>query len=388
MTYANQYNMWNGTSSQRIETTTTPQAVGRVRRLDETPERCRRNKERQTEISSDKDVTDAFLKFTFLPKIKETKSLQACKEPITMERDFYQSLSYLANHYGLQPKSTKEFGYPYNMALAIYDVEEQLKIKVSDWEEVRLIKNKGKVFLTSEERYNTGATLYYIPILPLYRLSKINGYKKTYHLLLSVCSYLYHIADIPCYRQEGSYLYYMYEMLKECFEEDDETADSVNLLNEIRIAEWVGDFIEQKICSHKNLELLEHRIKLFQPKDDLETNCLEIARKTYQIFTDYPNNSIFTKVQQTVKMENDDDDDEIDNIVTMDKYISFCADVKGSLFENLFQNVNNELQEYGQIEEPVIIKHFDDSRVDFGSLDFENQIFNLIEELIDLLNNF
>lgn len=275
------------------------------------------------------------------------------------------------------------------MALAIRDVQEQLKIKVSDWEEIKLIKKEGKIYLTSEERYSTGATLYYIPVLPLYRLSKIKKREKTYHLLLSICSYLYHIADIPYYRQEESYLYYLYEMLKECFEEDDETEDSVNILAEIKKALWVGDFMEQKVYNHKNLEFFQYRIKRFQPQDDLDNICLEIAQKTYQIFTDYPNNTIFKNANRLVKMETDDDDCENDeNMITMDKYISFCADGKGFLFQNLFQNVNNELQEYGQIEEPVIIKHFNDSRFDFNSLDFENQIFNLFEELIDLLNNF
>lgn len=81
------------------------------------------------------------------------------------------------------------------------------------------------------------------------------------------------------------------------------------------------------------------------------------------------------------------DDEADDNIVTMDKYISFCADAQGYLFNTLFQSVNNELQEYGQIEEPAVIKYFDNPNADTSNLDFEHQIFNLIEELIDLMTN-
>ena len=84
-----------------------------------------------------------------------------------MERDFYRSLSQLAEHYGIIPKPTQALGYPYNIALALKDIEEQLKLKVSDWEEIKLIQDSKKVFFTSEERYNTGATLYYIRPLGL-----------------------------------------------------------------------------------------------------------------------------------------------------------------------------------------------------------------------------
>jgi hypothetical protein len=91
--------------------------------------------------------------------------------------------------------TTRHLGYPYNIALALDDIQKQLKNKVRDWEEIRLIEEKGKTYFTSEERYNTGAILYYIPIVPLYRLSKNPKRKQAVQLLQSVCSYLYHIAN-------------------------------------------------------------------------------------------------------------------------------------------------------------------------------------------------
>ncbi len=40
------------------------------------------------------------------------------------------------------------------------DVEEKLKSKVLDWEEIRLVQDSKKTYFVSEERYNTGATLF------------------------------------------------------------------------------------------------------------------------------------------------------------------------------------------------------------------------------------
>ena len=77
----------------------------------------------------------------------------------------------MAEHYGLNPISTKHLGYPYNIALALDDIQKQLKNKVRDWKEILVIEEKGKTYFTSEERYNTGAILYYIPIVPLSPLS-------------------------------------------------------------------------------------------------------------------------------------------------------------------------------------------------------------------------
>lgn len=36
----------------------------------------------------------------------------------------------------------------------------------------------------------------------------------------------------------------------------------------------------------------------------------------------------------------------------MEKYVSFCADDKGILFQTLFDSVNTEFQECTEIEEP------------------------------------
>ena len=172
MNYAQTYHIGNYHNARTAKATTIAPPVKRVCQFDAKAKGCKRSTERQTEISTNSDVANGFLKCSFLPKLKETKTVQACRKSDKTERDFFQSLSKLAKHYNIQPAQTKQFAYPYNMALAMADVEEKLKSKVLDWEEIRLVQDSKKTYFVSEERYNTGATLFYIPVSPLYHFLK------------------------------------------------------------------------------------------------------------------------------------------------------------------------------------------------------------------------
>nr|WP_288834410.1 hypothetical protein [uncultured Flavobacterium sp.] len=386
MTYATTYHSGYDTTTQRIQTKATTPPIRRVRKLDETNKRCKRNLQGQKAVRTSTDVANGFLRTSFLPVLVETKTEKACKKTAKTERDFYQSLSQLATHYNINPIHTQPFGYPYNIALAIWDTKEKLKNKVRYWEEIKLVQDSKKTFFTSEERYNTNSTLFYIPVVPLYRLLKNKKRKHSAQLLLSVCSYLYHSVNIPYYRQENSFLYYQYEMLKEWLLTDDSTEETPIYLNEFEQAEWIGDKMEQKIFNTANLTFFKKRLNSFKSKDVFEQDCLKLAQEAYALLEQYPNENVFRNARPND--EADENEEETDNILTMDYYISFYADGKGWLNENIIQCVNNELQEYGQIEEPSIVKRFDGSDITANNLDFENRLFALIGELIYLLNHF
>ena len=394
MKYATKNHIGKNKNTRKTKAKTTAPTVGRICRLDEAGQKRFGNTERPTEISSDKPTSDGFLKCTFLPKLKKNdfqKSISSEKSLIQIQRknaktekDFYQSLSQLAEYYGLNPISTKHLGYPYNIALALDDIQKQLKNKVRDWEEIRLIEEKGKTYFTSEERYNTGAILYYIPIVPLYRLSKNPKRKQAVQLLQSVCSYLYHIAGVPYYRKQDSYLFWMYEMVTEWITSDDENEETPIYLSEIKQAEHIGDFMEQKIYNHHNLTRFKDHLKNFKAKDRFDNDCFMLARKIFSLYQQYPNATIYQNLQSNTETE----EYESDTIVSMDKYISFCAEAKGLMFQTLFEAVNSDLQEYATMQEPMVIKKFDGSNITNNNLDFENRLFPLIEELIYILNNF
>ena len=52
----------------------------------------------------------------------------------------------------------------------MWDMESKVKRTTLNWNGFKLIQNSKKTFLTCEERFDTGTTLYYIPIVPLYQM--------------------------------------------------------------------------------------------------------------------------------------------------------------------------------------------------------------------------
>ncbi|OYX83854.1 MAG: hypothetical protein B7Y83_10105 [Flavobacteriales bacterium 32-34-25] len=385
MNYAQTYHIGDNQTARTKTTKAVVPTVERVRQLDAKTKGRKRNSKRQTEISTNENVANGFLKNSFLPKLKETKTVQACKKTAKMENDFYKSLSQLAEHYKIELMQTNQFEYPYNMALAIWDIEKKLKQRVLNWEEIRLVQDSKKTYFISEEKYNTGTTLYYIPIEPLYQMLHDPKRKRNAQLLISVCSYLYHIADIPYFRQEESYLFWMYEMHKDWVEQDDETEETKVYKREFIKVELIGDSIEQKLFNRINLQVFEQRLNAFKSRDTFDHDCWQMACNAFALYTEYPHASIF---QNAPINEDPESEEEENEIIGMEKYISFIAHTKGWLYESIADSINNEFNEYGAMQEPTICKRFDGSQIIITNLDFENRLFALLNDICNLLYNY
>ena len=382
MNYATQHHIGNYQHTRTETTTAIAPTVGRVRQLATKTKGRKPSAERQAEIRTNSNATNGILKCTFLPKLKTAKSVQACQKT---ERDFYKSLSRLAEHYSIEPMQTKDFDFPYNITLSMWDMETKVKRTNINWEGFKLIQDSTKTYFTSEERYNTGTTLYYIPVVPLFKMLKDPKRKKTAKLLVSVCSYLYHIAQIPYYRQEESYLYWLYEMMNDWVEQDEETEETESYKSELRNAEYIGDRIEQKLFNRTNLKVFEQRLNRFKSVDMFDKECWQVACNAFALCTEYPNTTIFSNATLPEKDPYDDDENEV---IGMEKYISFIADTRGWLYESLSDTINNEFNEYGAMEEPTISKRFDGSEIPKANLDFENRLFGLLNDLGGLLYEY
>ncbi|KOP38889.1 MULTISPECIES: hypothetical protein [unclassified Flavobacterium] len=384
MNYAEENYFGNSATARAKKTKTASRTARRVYALDAENQGRGRSTERQTKVSSCGDAADGFLKVSFLPRLQENKTLQAGQDISKMESDFYSSLDSLAEHYHILLMPTSHFEYPYNTALAVWDLEEKLKKSVGNLSELRLLQDSHRTYLLSEEKYSTGTTLYYIPIELIYQMLKDPKYKKNAHLLLSVCSYLCHSADVPYYRQQGSYLYWLYEMHRDWTEQDDDREENERYVREFDKAEFIGDCIEKKIFNRINLAVFEERLKGFKSRDGFDKQCLDTAKKAFALFNDYPNESIFRNAPI-----NEEEEDETENeSIGMEKYISFISNTKGWLYESIEESINNEFNEYGTMDEPTILKCFDGSELINTSLDFESRFFDLLDELCALLHNY
>lgn len=392
---ATKNNIGKNKTTRRAKTKKIAPTIGRIFGVDEAGKRCIGNPKRPTEIRSDKATSNGFLRTTFLPKLKENSSQNVTTKPQNQkqsrkaERDFYQSLSQLSEHYCINPMPTKYFDFPYNVALSIWDIKKQLKDKVENWEDIQLMKKGHETYFISEEKCKTSSNLFYIPVIPLYKMLKNKQRKKSVQLLLSVCCYLYRNANIPYYRQGNSYLYWNYEMLTDWISEDEEIDENHSSKKELQQAKIIGDFMEQKISHRKNVEIFGKRLERFKAKNDFDKEYFQLSEKAFQIYTDYPEECIFRNANfnNTTKQEDTDEDDYYneEKVISMDKYISFFADDKGVIYQNLIDCVNNEFNEYSDIQKPMIIKIFDGSDIPENNLDFENRLFEVLIQLSTLL---
>ena len=384
MNYAKDNHSGYSSTARAKKTKTVAGSARRVHALYAETKRCTRNTERQIKVSACGDATDGFLKVSFLPLLQQSEKVRAGQESAKMQDDFYTSLASLSEHYHIEPMPTRHFEYPYNMALALWDLEEKLKKSVRNFSELRVLDDSGKTYLFSEEKYSTGTTLYYIPVEPIYQMLKDPRCKKNAHLLLSVCSYLYHIADVPYYRQQGSYLYWLYEMHREWAEQDEDREENESYVREFDKAELIGDCMELKIFNRMNLAVFEKRLNAFKSRDAFDKQCLDTAKKAFALYSEYPEQSIFRNAPI-----HDEDEDETENeSIGMEKYISFISDTKGWLYESIEESINNEFNEYGSMDEPTILKCFDGNELAQSSLDFESRLFSLLDEMCALLHNY
>lgn len=367
---------------------TTTGFIPKARRIHgrhETPKRCGSRKKGHPATCSGSATADGFLRAIFPSTLKENKTLRDSTEKEHITAGFCASFEQLTAHYGLTLPLPQTVQYPDTIAHFLPLLQDALKEKAEGFYSLRLVIGDKRTFLITEQHYPTGQTLYYLPVVPLYKMMRDKKHRKAALLLLSVYAWLYHIVDIPYYRQENNYLYYQYDMIKDWVEQDTDNEYAEDEQQDLWAAAVIGDRMEQKLRHPANLERFAIRLARFSTGDELDRQCLATATQAYSIYLQYPNENIFRNAP--VRKHADPDGDDYDEIITMDKYISFSADTKGWLFDTLADTVNNELNECGETEEPVLINYFDGAPVP-GSFDFERRAFEIMDGLCEILYNY
>lgn len=370
-------------NTHRRRTVEVISTVRQICSLDSKAKDIERNSERQTEICSNKRASNGFLKCRFLPKHEQIVSVQDCKEVKVVERNFYKSLSKISKQYGVAPIETGGFAFPYNLALAVWDLKAKMKRINEDWSQFKLIRYNEEIHFAIEEQFSTNTSLYFIPIVPLFQMLQDKKRKKNAQLLLSVCSYLYHIADVPYYRQQNSYLYWIYEMHEGWMEEVGE--DSQLYWREFQISKNIGDRMDRKILNTKNLDFFEERLNNFKIKSTFDQDCQNVASEAFALYSEYPKTTIFQNKPSSV--EDVYNDDYCNKAIGMDMYISFVANTNGCLYNNIEDSINAEFNEYGSIEEPTIYTPINGTTITKADFNFETRFFTMMEDLHKVLTD-
>ncbi|MDQ6473119.1 hypothetical protein RB619_20975 [Flavobacterium sp. LHD-80] len=343
--------------------------------------RCAGSKKQPKQFGSAQTFADGFLRHSFLPLFEMGKKVPSQNQ---VEKDFLSSLAVLSRLYGFKVLDTTGKSYPYNILLAHSDAQKQLNGLGRDIELSIIQENDGSVKLATKHSYNTCNTLYYIPVLPLYRLLQDSRQKPTAELLLSVFAYLYHIAGIPYYREDSSCLYYHYECMEEWLIDElehEECQGGTSMISELNTASYYGDVMHRKMYNPYHLNVFEKRIECYKFNTDFEKDCLSVAKLALALMLEYPSGTIF---QNTSNREFESEE----GIIRAEQYISFIADTDGALYENIARVINDEFNECSEIEEPTLLQIYDtQNELTPKALDFECRLFPLLNDLCTLLNN-
>nr|WP_315246697.1 hypothetical protein [uncultured Flavobacterium sp.] len=358
----------------------TIQAVRGIRRKHKQASRCAPSKKEPKQFGSARTPADGFLRHSFLPLFEMGKKIP---DQFQIENDFFNSLAILTGLYGFEVLDTTGKSYPYNILLAHCDAQKQLNSLGRDIE-LSIMQEDSSVKLATKHIYNTCNTLYYIPVLPLYRLLQNRKQKQTAELLLSVFACLYHIAGIPYYREDSSCLFYHYECMEEWLIDDLEDEESENgnsMISELNTASYYGDVMHRKMYNPYHLSVFEKRIGSYKFNNSFEKDCLSVAKQALALMLEYPSGTIFQNTSNEV-FESEE------GIIRAEQYISFIAHTDGALYENIARVINDEFNECCEIEEPTILQIYDaQNELTRKALDFEYRLFPLLNDLCTLLNN-
>jgi len=325
-------------------------------------------------------AADGFLRHSFLPvRVNCHPELLNYRK---VEREFFTSLSYLCSLYGFAMPDVSKQVFPFNLQCA-YEYARTCLKQVAPALQLIVIQDSWEVaYLATVAEYDTDCWLYYVPVNQLVRLTQ-RKQKKQAQLLLSVFAYLYQVAKMPFYTDSSSYLFYEYEMLENWVQDDPENAeDYVTQLEQIRQAHYFGGKLLRQIRHPYHLQQFENRVNRYAPKTPADTELQEVSRELLQLYKRYPKNHLFLSVHE--KLLNP----KVEERLRPNQYISFCWNDYGILNNTLIEMVNNEFQEYSVIDLPMAIQIFDaPQEKPCHDLDFEKQIFGLITQLMEVLND-
>jgi hypothetical protein len=301
------------------------------------------------------------------------------------ERHFFQSRSYLGQHYGLALSDYRSLPYPYNVLMAERELHRKLRVK-DKYRHLQIVaQENGEVCLSISETFDEDFCLFYIPVMPIYDLWQNEAHVPCAELLTAVCAYLYAGANISYYRDEDGYMYYNYEALEEWISDDWGDGEDDSYVHEreaLERAKLQGDFVQAKMMAKGFRQSLDSLIAGFRAVSAFEHDCLQLAGDCLRLWQDFPEGNLF-KHANLHEFEADDDGD---NYIGMHEYISFVGSVTDELSERLRMMVNDDFNERSRYQEPEVITQFNEPQAAYtDELAYEFRAFQLIDDLCTLL---
>lgn len=326
----------------------------------------------------------AFLDQRFAPLVKRHWRFR--KQQRTVEPVCLAGIQHVCAFYDLPLPDVDNIAYPYSIYCAHKQVSEALKEPPHDVQLQIFEDDEGSLHVGCIKTYPTDHRLYYIPVKPLLPLLRRKKATTTVQLIISLMAWLHHEVEIPLFTTPSCYVAYTYEciesMLKDAEEEYDE-AEYHEYLEEVEDAKKKGKKVKQLIDHPAALTEFETRIITYCPNTLLEAVLAEVGKQALQLRREFPNRSYLERINVF-----DDKEEDYQNIVQVDKYLSFHWSWNGYLGEQLHEFARCDTMEATEIEEPQSIQLFDTPQEkETHDFRFEEELFDILDSFIYVLNN-
>lgn len=300
------------------------------------------------------------------------------------EQEFFNSISNICSLYGWPLPEITGIAFPQNVTGAYHQIKERLIEQKMDC--IIFRDNKRKACLATVKGYDTGYTLYYIPVRPLWLLLQNKEQEELSRIILLLFRYLYHIAGVPYYREE-SYLYNQYETLTDWLENDldgdEEEQYREHQVQQMKLLKDAGDELFPLIAKSFKVTELNQAIKEYEQNKQQDINATKLAEDFLNLYNDYPSRSLHSSMQKQLLHPDQSD------YIYLEQYLSFFWSSNDCFYDTLMDMINSELQEMGFQEEPVSIQYFDQPQEkEIHNFEFEQRFFQLADRLSELLNQY
>jgi hypothetical protein len=345
--------------------------------------RCKGSDVEQTSSCPAGFVANGFLKQRFLPKFQPSSKMPKQSK---IETVYIKSVKRLCEYYDIEALDVSEQAYPYNVYLTNWDLAEKLRLK-GRYREMKLQETDvGKVELSVQETINTGSTLYYIALAPLFNALQDN--QKTWaKLLLGVCVYLHRKAGVCHYKDSESYVCYLYDIMDNWIEDDRDGMDDGDYAEQRAILDEmsaIGDKMSPVLADENHLLQLPYIIENYTPETRYETLCVKLAKDILAVWTEYPQANLY---QHIVPSEEDDEDDYYGNgKIQVNDYISFIGETSSCVYDTMMNMTNDDFNERSGVQdfETTVVFNNPCGKYKDG-LGYEEKVIAIINELCNLI---
>ena len=339
--------------------------------------RCSRSK---TQYPAKRTATvgaDAFLKHRFQPFWGI-----ATGDKKKTEREFFSSLSHLCQLYGWQQPEVAELSFPENIHSALQEMQQ--KFKATDLDCIIIADKQRTAALATVKTFQIGMTLYYIPVRPLWNMLTQKTDEIFARLLTQLFSYCHGVAGIPFFNRSG-YLCNTYDYMQNMIDDSEEEDEVFRELQQEEMATLRKGTDELFLRIKQNFSLQEatELLRQYRHMADCQKEVADFCDDFLAFAADFPARNLYQNRSSTLLFDSNTE------YIYYDQYLSFYWSGEDGFTDLLMDIVNADLQEISEMQQPISMQYFDTEQLqEQHSFEYETRLFNLLDKLIELLNQY